>query len=467
MPEMLHRYFRIGILFFIFLGIPVALSAQQFKKQEPPTTRILFVFDASQSMLGTWESDKKINIARKYLINIVDSLEHFENVQMALRVYGHQSPVPPQDCSDTKLEVPFSSNNASRIRQKLRYLIPRGTTPIAHSLELTESDFPVCDSDKCRNIVILITDGIEACDGDPCEVALKLQQKGIVLRPFVIGIGIDPLFEKTFECVGDFYNSPDEDRFAEVLKVVISRALNSTTAQVNLLDNRQLPSETNVGMTFFDHYSGKIKHNYVHTINYLGNPDTLILDPLVTYDLVVHTLPPVNKDSFKVVAGKHTQIGLPAPQGTLKIATSGTSQYNELVVLVRQAGEKKILNVQEIDKIEKYITGEYDLEILTLPRIQVNNLQIQQSELTTIEVPRPGIANFSMASTGYGSLYLQTADTLQWIYNLPSEHNRETLTLQPGSYRIIYRAKNAKRSIYTISKQFDIRSGSSTHIILD
>jgi len=467
MPEMLHRYFRIGILFFIFLGIPVALSAQQFKKQEPPTTRILFVFDASQSMLGTWESDKKINIARKYLINIVDSLEHFENVQMALRVYGHQSPVPPQDCSDTKLEVPFSSNNASRIRQKLRYLIPRGTTPIAHSLELTESDFPVCDSDKCRNIVILITDGIEACDGDPCEVALKLQQKGIVLRPFVIGIGIDPLFEKTFECVGDFYNSPDEDRFAEVLKVVISRALNSTTAQVNLLDNRQLPSETNVGMTFFDHYSGKIKHNYVHTINYLGNPDTLILDPLVTYDLVVHTLPPVNKDSFKVVAGKHTQIGLPAPQGTLKIATSGTSQYNELVVLVRQAGEKKILNVQEIDKIEKYITGEYDLEILTLPRIQVNNLQIQQSELTTIEVPRPGIANFSMASTGYGSLYLQTADTLQLIYNLPSEHNRETLTLQPGSYRIIYRAKNAKRSIYTISKQFDIRSGSSTHIILD
>ncbi|MFO7940568.1 MAG: VWA domain-containing protein [Bacteroidales bacterium] len=464
---MLHKYFRIGVLFLILVGIPVTLSAQQFKKQDPPTTRILFVFDASQSMLGAWESDKKINIARKYLINIVDSLEHFENVQMALRVYGHQSPVPPQDCSDTKLEVPFSANNASHIRQKLRYLIPQGTTPIAHSLELTEVDFPACDSEKCRNIVILITDGIEACDGDPCQVALKLQQKGIVLRPFVIGIGIDPLFEKTFECVGDFYNSPDEDRFAEVLNVVVSRALNSTTAQVNLLDNRQLPSETNVGMTFFDHYSGKIKHNYVHTINYLGNPDTLILDPLVTYDLVVHTLPPVRKDSFKVVAGKHTQIGLPAPQGALKITTSGSSQYNQLEVLVRETGKNEILNVQKINRIEKYITGQYDLEILTLPRIQLEKLQIQQSEQTTIEVPRPGIANFSMASTGHGSLYQQTADTLQWIYNLSPEQDRETLTLQPGTYRIIYRAKNAKRSIYTISKQFDIRSGASTHIILD
>ncbi len=467
MPEKLHQFTRLGLLLLVLATLPVVLSAQRFKKQDPPTTRILFVFDASQSMLGNWESDKKINIARKYLINIVDSLEHFENVQMALRVYGHQSPVPPQDCSDTKLEVSFSANNASRIRQKLRYLIPQGTTPIAHSLEMSEGDFPSCESDKCRNIVILITDGIEACEGDPCEVALNLQRKGIVLRPFVIGIGIDPLFEKTFECVGDFYNSPDEDRFADVLNVVISRALNSTTAQVNLLDENQLPSETNVAMTFFDHYSGRIKHNYVHTINYLGNPDTLILDPLVTYDLVVHTLPPVQKDSFKVVAGKHTQIGLPAPQGELQITTPGTNQYNQLGILVKQSGQERLLNVQEVNQVEKYLTGEYDLTILTLPRITLKNLEVKQSERTTIEIPRPGIANFSMASTGYGSLYQETADTLKWIYNLSHEHSRQTLTLQPGTYRVTYRAKNAKRSVYTISKRFDIRSGSSTNIILD
>lgn len=458
----------IGFVFFVTLLFYSGRGySQNFKKQEPPTTRILFVFDASQSMLGTWESDKKINIARKYLINIIDSLEHFDNVQLALRVYGHQSPVPPQDCNDTKLEVPFSANNASRIRQKLRYLIPQGTTPIAHSLELCEKDFPTCDSDKCRNIVILITDGIEACDGDPCAVAKNLQQKGIVLRPFVIGIGIDPNFEKTFECVGDFYNSPDEDRFEEVLSVVISRALNSTTAQVNLLDETQLPTETNVAMTFFDHFSGKIKHNYVHTINYLGNPDTLILDPLVTYDLVVHTLPAVRKDSIKVVAGKHTQIGLPAPQGGLKVVSASTSQYNNLPVIITEAGKKDILNIQYLDDYEKYITGLYDLEILTLPRIKVKNLEINQSETTTVEVPRPGIANFSVASSGYGSIYQETSDTLMWIHNLDTDKSRESITLQPGTYRIIYRAKNAKRSVYSLSKRFDIRSGSSTNIILD
>ncbi len=270
----------------------------QKNKPEPAKSRILFVFDASQSMYGTWESDKKINIARRYLIDIIDSLEQMDNIQMALRAYGHQSPVPPQDCNDTKLEVPFGENNAGQIRQKLRYLIPRGTTPIARSLELAANDFPPCDN--CRNIIILITDGIEACDGDPCQVSLNLQKKGIVLKPFVIGIGIDPNFEKTFECVGYFYNTPNEAKFHEVLGVVISRALNSTTAQVNLLDSKGMPSETDVNMTFFDHVSGKVKYNFVHTINYMGNPDTLIIDPLIKYDIVVHTLPAVKKNNISL-----------------------------------------------------------------------------------------------------------------------------------------------------------------------
>ncbi len=195
------------ILILILSFCATYLQAQQ-KKSIPPTSRILFVFDASQSMYGTWESGKKINIARNYLINIIDSLEQMDNIQMALRVYGHQSPVPPQDCSDTKLEVPFGQGSASQIRQRLRYLIPKGTTPIANSLEKSVNDFPPCDN--CRNIIILITDGIEACDGDPCQASLNLQKKGIVLKPFIIGIGIDPNFEKTFECVGHFYNTPAE-----------------------------------------------------------------------------------------------------------------------------------------------------------------------------------------------------------------------------------------------------------------
>lgn len=148
---------------------------QPGKKKEVPVTRILFVFDASRSMSGAWDSDVKINIARRLLIDIIDSLQYQEKVQMGLRIYGHQSPVPPQDCEDTKLEVPIGKNNASVIRQKLRYIEPKGTTPIAYSLERAAGDFPPCA--ECRNIIILITDGIEACEGDPCEVSNQNRKK--------------------------------------------------------------------------------------------------------------------------------------------------------------------------------------------------------------------------------------------------------------------------------------------------
>ena len=451
-----------GILF-LFLLLPKHNFAQM-REPEQPKTRILFVFDASQSMLGTWESDKKINIARKYLIHIIDSLEQMENIELALRVYGHQSPVPPQDCEDTKLEVPFSKGNAGKIRQKLRYLTPRGTTPIAYSLRRAGNDFPKCDN--CRNIIILITDGIEACEGDPCEVSQDLQRKGIVLKPFVIGIGLDPNFEESFECVGKLYNTPNEEKFEEVLGVVISRALNSTTAQVNLLDINGMPTETNVNMTFFDNFSGKIKYNYIHTINLKGNPDTLILDPLITYDLVVHTIPSVRKDSIKLIPGKHTRIGLDAPQGYMHISCRGTNQYKDLPIIVRKDGGHKTLNIQQLGNTEKYIVGKYDLEILTLPRILVEDVEIKQSETTRVEVPRPGIANFVMAASGYGSLYKETPDTLEWIYNLNTNTTRESLVLQPGEYRVVYRAKNVKNTIYTITERFSIKSGSSESIVL-
>ena len=455
----LYQY--ILILSIVF---PVFLQAQNLPKPDPVVTRILFIFDASQSMYGTWNSDKKINIARTYLIHMIDSLEQVKNVQMALRIYGHQSTVPPQDCNDTKLEVPFSINNAPKIRQTLRYLIPKGTTPIAHSLELAVNDFPACEN--CRNVIILITDGIEACDGDPCQVSLELQKKGIVLKPFIIGIGLDPNLEKSFDCVGQVFNSPNEEEFRKALDIVITRALNTTTCQVNLLDIYGKPSETDVNMTFFDHMSGKVKYNFVHTINHMGNPDTLIIDPLLNYDLVVHTIPAVRKTDITLNQGKHNVIGLPAPQGQLQITSPGTNQYKDLKILIKKAGTKETIHIQENNSTEKYLVGNYDLEVLTIPRININNLEIQANTTTKVQIPKPGIASFSLSAPGFASLYSQTADTLIWIHNLDKKETRQNLIMQPGDYRIVYRTKNAKQSIYTINKRFTIKSGSSESIIL-
>jgi Ca-activated chloride channel family protein len=428
-------------------------------------TRILLVFDASYSMSGYWESDQKINIARNFLYEIVDSLSQLKNVQMALRVYGHQSPVPPQDCEDTKLEVPFNTNNALQIKQKLKYLIPKGTTPIAFSLEKAAGDFTPCS--ECRNIIILITDGLEECNGDPCAVSRKLQNLGIVLKPFIIGIGIDPAFKKSFDCVGYFYNAANEKKFREVLKIVITQVLNTTTAQVNLLDIDGRPTETDVNMTFYDAASGAMKNNIIHTINFRGNPDTLYLDPLVTYRIVVHTLPPVVIDSAWVTAGKHTIISASAPQGYLELKSPGRIEFSNLQAIVRENGKTETLNYQKINEREKYIVGKYDIEIPTLPKIMLEDVDILQSHTTTVEIPRPSIVTFLSLSSGFGSVYLDKENDVEWIINLKSNQKNQSLVMLPGNYVVVYRSSGAKSVMNTIIKEFSVSSGTSIAINLD
>jgi Ca-activated chloride channel family protein len=452
-------------LILLFAASSLTLFAQMPREQEKPKplTRILFVFDASQSMLGRFQSDTKFNIAVRLFGTILDSLKTLPNLELALRVYGHQKQFPPQECNDTRLEVPFSKDNTAKIKHVLKIIIPKGTTPIAYSLDQATKDFPPCDN--CRNIVVLITDGLEECGGDPCAVSVRLQKAGILLKPFIIGIGKS--FKEQFDCVGTYFDARDEKEFREALKVVISRALNPTTVQVNLLDAYGKPTETNVNMTFYDSFSGLPKYNLIHTLNTKGLPDTLDIDPLITYNLVVHTVPAVRKDSLKLTPGKHTIIGVDVPQGYLSFKTGGNSTIKYLPCVIRQKAKPETINVQQFDQVEKYLTGLYDVEILCLPRILVRDVEIQQSQTTNVEIPLPGIAVIQKSTNGYGSLYLENKKELVWLYNLrDTPQQQETLYLEPGTYRVVFRSKYSNKSDYTLEKSFTVEPGQTVNVKL-
>ena len=114
---------KIKILLLSSLFFVGSFDAYSQQKQEP-VNRILFIFDASQSMLGRWQSGRKIDIARKLLYNMLDSLKTMDNLEIGLRVYGHQKSYPPQDCDDTRLEVDFGKSNdvTERIKVKLKII---------------------------------------------------------------------------------------------------------------------------------------------------------------------------------------------------------------------------------------------------------------------------------------------------------------------------------------------------------
>ena len=101
------------------------------------------MLDASGSMFAPWENSIRMDIAKRILTEMVDSLRVDKNLQLALRVYGHQFHRKYQNCNDTKLEVPFRANNHDDIIYRLRQIQPQGVTPIANSLEQAANDFTI------------------------------------------------------------------------------------------------------------------------------------------------------------------------------------------------------------------------------------------------------------------------------------------------------------------------------------
>lgn len=456
------------IRLFFCLVCPVLLStAPSEGKAQPasPTTRILFVFDASNSMNAEWEGTPKIEVARELLSQTLDSLKGTPNLKLGLRVYGHQFHVSSRqkNCDDTKLEVPFGSNSHERIMKTIRSVEPKGTTPIARSIGKAANDFTECKN--CRNIVILITDGIEACGGNPCEVSHELRKKGVVLKPFVIGIGLDEEMMEKFQCVGKFYDASNKKDFRKVLNVVISQALNSTTAQVNLLNMNDRPKETNVPITLYNRKSGQIMQEFTHTMNHYGVPDTLQLDPLITYRAEAHTTPPVVNDSVTLTPGQHNIIPLKTPQGQLRVDYKKDARDLEGIdVLVKQEGSNKILQVQELNKVRTYLVGDYTLEVLTLPRLSIDGVHISQNHTTKVEVPIPGEALFKFTASGHGAIFRKNNREREKVTDIPDDKEQVSLKLLPGKYTVVYRPAPSKRTFYSKSKTFTIRSSRTTKI---
>lgn len=449
---------------YLFLALAI-LCSNALRSQE--TTRILFVFDASNSMNAYWGGERKINTAVRLLGSSLEELYGLEHVQLGLRVYGHQTKHIPgqQDCDDTELVVPISKGNNLVIKKALEGITPQGTTPIARSLERSADDF---NSAEGRNIIILITDGIEACDEDPCAVSRALQSKNIIVKPFIIGIGIDDKYKSTFECVGNYFDVSDDAMFEQVLDIVIAQALNNTSVQINLNDSQGNPTETNLPFTLYDSNTGELKYHFVHTLNTKGLPDTLNIDPLITYDLHLDTWPNLEKKNIQLIPGEHNTISMDAPQGSIQLNMSGfKGGYDKLKCIVKKPGTCEVIHVQDYHTIEKYLIGKYDLEILTTPSIFLSDVEVAQSEQTNIEIPAPGSAIIQTGGSGYGGIYLIDGNDRKCVIRFDDGNPSGKYVLQPGQYVLVFRSFSARQTAYSIEKEFTINSGSSSNVRLN
>ena len=141
------------------------------------------VVDASRSMWGRMDGEPKMSVAKDILQDV--SYWFPEDLNLALRAYGSTSPSESADCADSALLVPFADENRGPIRAAVAGLRPLGQTPIAYALNQASRDFGARSDDRA---VVLVTDGIESCGGDPVQAAQDLRDQGIVVH--VIGFGL-------------------------------------------------------------------------------------------------------------------------------------------------------------------------------------------------------------------------------------------------------------------------------------
>ena len=447
------------ILVLLFSLFHPACAQRKVQQKVPERTRILFLLDGSGSMNGLWQNgESRIDVAKRILTRLVDSLRTNDNLELALRVYGHRYARQSNNCQDTKLEVPFGTRNHDQIIQKLTEIVPKGVTPITYSLLQAATDFPA--NQGYRNILILITDGVESCDGDPCATSLELQRRGVFLRPFIIGLGLSG--GRALDCAGKYFDSNNSTTFNNVLNEAIQTTFSTTSVSVELLDADGNPDETNVNVSFLNEMTGTAAYEFVHYLDAIGKPDSVNIDPVLSYTVVVNTVPQVVRKNVNIVNGRHNVVAIPVPQGNLVVRQEG--RRAGFPVVVRRKGGIEIINTQMANESFRYLQGEYTLETLTLPRRHFE-VVIEPDKIRTISLPAPGLVNINTLSPGHGSLFEIMADgTEQWVCHLETRKSQHAYTLLPGKYKVAFRVQDSGGSKYTGIKVFQLSEGQTLNV---
>lgn len=90
--------------------------------------------------------------------------------------------------------------DGAALGQRLRALMPRGKTPLADALRRAAAEIPATAEEAD---IVLVTDGLETCGGDPCAVAAELAAEGVPIRAHVVGFGLTEGEVRQIACVAE------------------------------------------------------------------------------------------------------------------------------------------------------------------------------------------------------------------------------------------------------------------------
>ncbi len=204
------------IYIFIFVGGAYAQTGPDEKTSDADTKPLFYmIYDSSNSMWGELSDKSRKYVAGRTAMSSVLDL-NLEDRDLAFRAYGHRDKT---DCRDSELIVPANSAKVATplIDKAVTSIRPTGKTPITHSLREALKDM----GDR-KGDILLISDGIETCDIDPCSLMTEWRNQGIKIRVHVVGVGLDEIERKAMMCVadtggGEYYDAGSEGELIEAM----------------------------------------------------------------------------------------------------------------------------------------------------------------------------------------------------------------------------------------------------------
>lgn len=157
--------------------------------------KLAIVFDGSGSMWGQIEGRTKIEIARDAMGNVLGSLPG--DLELGLIAYGHRQ---KGSCADIELVVPAAKGTASVIKSATDGITPKGKTPLSAAVRYAAETLKFTE-DKAT--VVLVTDGIETCNADPCALGNELAALGVNFTAHVIGFGLTEEEGRQVACLAE------------------------------------------------------------------------------------------------------------------------------------------------------------------------------------------------------------------------------------------------------------------------
>ncbi|MEW6387067.1 MAG: VWA domain-containing protein [Thermodesulfobacteriota bacterium] len=226
-------------------------------------SNVLFILDASGSMWGQIEGVPKIAIAKQVLSALLKDLP--KDTKIGLMAYGHRT---EGDCKDMELLAPIGLTDPDKLATRLKPIAAKGKTPLAYSLEQSVPHFSSFPGQN--NFVILVSDGIETCGGDPVNAASKLAAANIGVKVHVVGFDVKGAERQQLEDIakagkGRYFNAQN------------AQGLRGAFAQVKAEVVQVKPEpKPKFKEYFFDDFAGNKLKDEWEVLN--PNPDRFIVE---------------------------------------------------------------------------------------------------------------------------------------------------------------------------------------------